>query len=320
MDDIQLVTESDSLRKAFGATLLKLANKYDFLVVDHDIAGGTCVDVFRDVYPDRFIQAGISEQNGMGVAAGLAASLGIPIFYTGFAMFTLRAYEIATLSVAYSNRNVKIVVSHPSLDTGPDGASCQPGWDLAAWRAVPNMTIISPCDQIEVELVTEAILQIDTPVYMRTGRSAAPRILNPTEAEFTIGHGSILREGDDVTVIACGVEVARALVAAEILDSEGIKARVVNMSTIKPIDAELIKRCAVETGAIVTAEDHNILGGLGSAVAEAVVRCGVPCPMEFVGVRDVFGESGEPDELATKYGIDETGIVRAVLKVLKARW
>jgi len=308
-------SSGDSLREAFGKTLVKLAERYpNFVVFDADIAGGTGTHHFRKAYPERFFQFGIAEQNMMAVAGGFA-STGVVPFVTTFAVFCLRALEQARLSIAYSQRNVKIVASHPGLDVGPDGGSAQALEDLAAYRAIPGMVVISPADPLEVEQATEAILNYEGPVYMRTGRSPARRILNP-DYRFELGKGHILRDGSDVTIVACGVEVARALDAAEHLVQQGISARVLNMSTLKPIDTELLVRCAEETGCLVTAEDHNIYGGLGSAVGEALVQT-YPCPIEFVGVRDTFGESGEPEELAEKYGLTGPFIARAAKRVLE---
>jgi transketolase len=312
-------SSGDSLREAFGKTLVQLAIKYpNFVVFDADIAGGTGVHHFRKAYPCRFFQFGIAEQNMMAAAGGFA-STGVVTFVTTFAVFCLRALEQARLSIAYARRNVKIVASHPGLDTGPDGASAQATEDLAAFRAIPGMVVLSPADPLEIEQATEAILNYDGPVYMRSGRSKTRRILG-TDYKFEIGKGQILREGRDVTIVACGVQVARALDAAELLAADGIAARVVNMSTIKPLDKELVARCVEETGCLVTAEDHNILGGLGSAVAEVVVQ-NRPCPIEMVGVKDTFGESGEPDELAEKYGLTGTYIAAAARRALlrKAR-
>lgn len=307
----------DSLREAFGKCLVKLAERYpNFVVFDADIAGGTGTHHFRKTYPERFFQFGIAEQNMMAVAGGFA-SVGVVPFVTTFAVFCLRALEQARLSVAYARRNVKIVASHPGLDTGPDGASAQALEDLAAYRAIPGMAVVSPADPLEVEQATEAILNYDGPVYMRTGRSPAPRILEP-DYRFELGKGHILRDGSDVTIVACGVEVARALDGAERLAQLRISARVVNMATLKPIDTQLLIRCAEETGCFVTAEDHNIHGGLGSAVAEALARTH-PCPIEFIGVRDTFGESGEPEELAEKYRLTGSYIATAARHVLERK-
>ncbi len=310
-------SSGDSLREAFGKTLVQLATRYpNFVVFDADIAGGTGVHHFRKAYPNRFFQFGIAEQNMMAAAGGFA-STGVVTFVTTFAVFCLRALEQARLSIAYARRNVKIVASHPGLDTGPDGASAQATEDLAAFRAIPGMVVLSPADPLEIEQATEAILNYEGPVYMRSGRSKTRRILG-ADYKFVIGKGQILREGRDVTIVACGVQVARALDAAELLAAGGITSRVVNMSTIKPLDKELVVRCVLETGCLVTTEDHNILGGLGSAVAEVVVQ-NRPCPIEMVGVKDTFGESGEPDELAEKYGLTGSYIAAAARRALERK-
>jgi transketolase len=315
MSDAALIgTSGDSLREAFGKALSTLADEFPKLVVlDADIAGGTGVHHFRKSHPKRFLQFGIAEQNMMAAAGGLAAVGLLPVVTT-FAVFCLRAVEQARLSLAYTKRNAKIVASHPGLDVGPDGGSAQALEDIAAFRAIPGMTVISPADPVETALATRAILEFEGPVYMRTGRSPARRIFGDDHA-FTIGKGQIVRDGKDVTIVACGVEVARALEAAEILAKDKINARVVNMATIKPIDTELLARCAEETGAMVTAEDHNIYGGLGGAVAEALAQT-VPCPIEFIGMKDAFGASGEPEELATVYGLTAPHIASAAKRVL----
>ncbi len=307
-------TSGDSLREAFGKALSALADEFPKVVVlDADIAGGTGVHHFRKSHPDRLLQFGIAEQNMMAAAGGLAATGFIPIVTT-FAVFCLRAVEQARLSLAYARRNAKIVASHPGLDVGPDGGSAQALEDLAAFRAIPGMTVISPADPTEMALATRAILEFVGPVYMRTGRSASRRLFGDDHT-FEIGKGKIIRDGGDVTIVACGVEVARALDAAELLAKDNISARVVNMATIKPIDEAILTRCAEETGAFVTAEDHNIHGGLGSAVAEALARTR-PCPIEFVGVNDVFGASGEPEELAEQFGLTAPFIAQAVRNVI----
>src|ERR1700709_567555 len=261
-------SNGDSLREAFGKALSVLADEFPKVVVlDADIAGGTGVHHFRKSHPERLLQFGIAEQNMMAAAGGLAATGLIPIVTT-FAVFCLRAVEQARLSLAYTRRNAKIVASHPGLDVGPDGGSAQALEDMAAFRAIPGMTVISPADPIEMAQATRAILEYDGPVYMRTGRSPAPRLFGE-DHKFEIGKGEILRAGADVTIVACGTQVARALAAADILAQEGVSARVVNMATIKPIDRDLLTRCAAETGAVVTAEDHNIHGGVGDPVAGA---------------------------------------------------
>ncbi len=309
-----IAANGDSLRESFGKALSQLAYEFPQLVVlDADIAGGTGAHHFRKSHPDRFLQFGIAEQNMMAAAGGLA-SVGLIPVVTTFAVFCLRAVEQARLSLAYARRNAKIVASHPGLDVGPDGGSAQCLEDLAAFRAIPGMTVISPADAVEARLATRAILEFDGPVYMRTGRSPAQRVFGEDHT-FEIGKGQIIRNGNDVTIVACGVEVARALEAAELLKADGISARVVNMPTIKPIDTELLVRCAKETGAFVTAEDHNIYGGLGSAVAEALATTR-PRPIEFIGVHDTFGMSGEPEELAEHYQLTAPHIARAAKKVI----
>lgn len=311
----QLIGSSgDSLREAFGKALTAAAaDRPDVVVLDADIAGGTGVHHFRKAYPERFFQFGIAEQNMMAAAGGMAAA-GLTPVVTTFAVFCLRALEQARLSVAYARRNVKIVASHPGVDVGPDGGSAQCLEDLAAFRAIPGMTVISPADPIEMAAATRAVLDADGPVYMRTGRSPSRRLFGPGHV-FEIGKGQILRPGRDVTLVACGVQVARALDAAEILAAEGVDARVVNMPTIKPIDGDLLARCAAETGCMVTAEDHNVLGGLGGAVAEALAQAR-PCPIEFVGLHDVFGESGEPDALAERFCLTGPFIAAAARRAI----
>jgi transketolase len=312
-----IASNGDSLREAFGKALSAIADEFPKLVVlDADIAGGTGVHHFRKSHPERFVQFGIAEQNMMAAAGGMAA-VGLMPVVTTFAVFCLRAIEQARLSLCYARRNAKIVASHPGLDVGPDGGSAQALEDLACFRAIPGMTVISPADATEMALATRAILQFDGPVYMRTGRSPSPHLFGDDHV-FEIGKGQIIRQGNDLTIIACGAEVARALAAADLLAADGVSARVVNMATIKPIDAELVARCSRETGAIVTAEDHNIHGGLGGAVAEALAATS-PCPVEFVGVKDVFGASGEPEELAHHYEIAAPHIAAAAKRVLQRK-
>jgi transketolase len=307
-------TSGETLREAFGRALTAIAERYPSLVVlDADVAGGTGTHHFRRAYPDRFVQFGIAEQNMVGAAAGMALAGCLPVATT-FAVFALRAIEQVRQSIAYPRLNVKLAASHPGLDAGPDGASAQALEDLAAFRAIPGMTVVSPADAIEMTSAIPAILDYHGPVYLRTGRSPARRVFDDGYA-FELGRGRVIRDGRDVTIVACGVEVARALDAADLLAGDGVSARVVNMSTIKPIDEALLAACARETGAFVTAEDHNIVGGLGGAVAEALAKT-IPSPIEFVGVRDVFGESGEPEELAEKYGLTGRSIAEAAHRAI----
>ena len=307
-------SSGETLREAFGKALTSVAAAYPSLVVlDADVAGGTGLHHFRRAYPDRFVQLGIAEQNMVGVAAGMALAGRLPVAST-FAVFALRTVEQVRQSIAYPRLNVKLAASHPGLDAGPDGASAQALEDLAVFRAIPGMTVVSPADAIEMTKAVPAILDYNGPVYLRTGRSPARRIFDDSYV-FELGRGRIVRDGGDVTIVACGVEVARALDAADLLARDGIFARVVNMSTIKPIDEALLVRCARETGAFVTAEDHNIVGGLGGAVAESLARTS-PAPIEFIGIQDRFGESGEPEELAEKYGLAGPSIADAARRAI----
>jgi transketolase len=311
----QLIGASgDSLREAFGKAITAVAaQRPDIVLLDADIAGGTGAHHFRKAHPRRFFQFGIAEQNMMAAAAGMAA-VGLTPVVTTFAVFCLRAVEQARLSIAYARRNVKIVASHPGLDVGPDGGSAQALEDIAAFRAIPGMTVLSPADPAEMSLAVRAMMDFDGPVYMRTGRSPAQRVFGDGHT-FEIGKGQIVRPGKDVTIVACGVQTARAIESGEQLARSGVSARIVNMATIKPIDAELLRQCAEETGCVVTAEDHNVHGGLGSAVAEALARTH-PCPIEFVGVQDLFGQSGEPGELAEVYGLAAPYIAEAAQRAI----
>ena len=270
-------------------------------------AARACIISARAI-PTRFLQFGIAEQNMMAAAGGLAAVGLLPVVTT-FAVFCLRAIEQARLSLAYARRNAKIVASHPGLDVGPDGGSAQALEDLAAFRAIPGMTVISPADPMETALATRAILEFDGPVYMRTGRSPARRLFGD-DHQFEIGKGQIVRDGKDVTIVACGVEVARALEAAELLAEDGIDARVVNMATIKPIDTRLLT-------ALRQRNRRHRDGGRSQHSWRPRRRCGgsagatAPCPIEFVGVNDMFGASGEPEELADAFGIGARAIAKA---------
>ncbi|CAB1071321.1 transketolase [Alkalispirochaeta odontotermitis] len=307
-----------TMRDAFGQALIELAGvRDDFVVLDADVAGGTGTNIFRDAYPERFIQCGIAEQNMMSLAAGLSTSGVIPVV-TCYAVFaSMRAVEQARNSIAYPNFNVKIVASHLGLDVGPDGPTHQAVEDVAIFRAIPNFRVVSPADPFELKSAIPIILDTSGPFYLRTGRSSIP-ILFDEQVKFDLGKGMVVREGNDVTIVAMGVMVTRAIQASEDLQEQGISCRVVNMSTLKPIDKELIVDSAVNTGAIVTAEDHNIYGGLGGAVAEVVVDC-EPVPVERVGINDIFAESGEPDDLAQKFGLDSAAIRAAVNKVIKRK-
>lgn len=305
-----------SLREAFGKALVKIARKRDdFVVFDADVAAGTCACYFRKEFPKRFFQFGIAEQNMMSAAAGFS-TLGVIPVVTIYAVFaSMRAIEQARHSIAYSKMNVKIVASHIGIDVGPDGPTHQAIEDIAIYRAIPGFSVVSPGDPKEMESALEAILSHQGPVYMRTGRSPHSSVLD-NNYRFIFGKGRIVRDGKDITIIATGVMLHRAVMASDELKRQRISCRVVNMSTIKPIDEEIIIQCAKETGLIVTAEDHNIFGGLGSAVAEVLVE-NYPVPMMRIGIPDCFAESGDPEKLAVKYGLSCKTIVTKVKEFIK---
>ncbi len=303
-------------RDAYGQTLIELGDeREDIVVMDADLAAATKTSMFKKAHPDRFFNAGIAEANMMGVAAGLAAC-GKTVFASSFAMFAAgRAFEQIRNSIAYPHLNVKIAASHAGVSVGEDGATHQCCEDIAIMRAIPGMVILNPADAPEAKAAVRAAAAYDGPVYLRLGRLAVP-VFNEENVEFEIGKGKVMREGTDVTIIATGLEVNEAMIAADTLQAEGISVRVVNMATIKPIDKELILACAADTGAIVTAEEHNIIGGLGSAVAEVLCESGKPVPMLRVGVEDTFGRSGPALELLDLYGLTAPHIVEKVKAVL----
>ncbi|PIS28318.1 transketolase [Candidatus Saganbacteria bacterium CG08_land_8_20_14_0_20_45_16] len=303
-------------RDAYGKTLIELGKENpNIVVLDADLAVSTKTADFAKEFPDRFFDMGIAEQDMIGTAAGLAAS-GKIAFASTFAVFgSGRAWDQVRVSVAYTRLNVKIVVTHGGITTGEDGASHQANEDISIIRSLPNMTVVVPCDALETEKLIKAAADFYGPMYIRLGRPKTPVITEDKKYDFKIGQGEIFRPGKDVTIIACGLMVAKALEAAEELANENIDVRVVNMHTIKPIDKDLIIKCAKETGAIVTTEEHSIIGGLGSAVAEVIVENEV-VPMGRVGMRDTFGESGKPDELLVKYGLTTQEIINSVKNVL----
>lgn len=295
-------------RDAYGKALVELGNTdAKILVLDADLAAATKTGMFKKEHPEKFIDCGIAEGNMMGVAAGLA-SAGYTVFASSFAMFAAgRAFEQVRNSISYTNLNVKIGATHAGISVGEDGASHQCCEDIGLMRTIPNMVILNPADDIEARLCVMAAAEHEGPVYMRFGRLAVPRVFDENY-KFEIGKGSVLKEGDDVTIIATGLMVNEALMAYEELKAEGINARVVNMATIKPIDRELVIESAKKTGVIVTAEEHNVIGGLGSAVAEVVCET-VPVPVLRVGVEDTFGKSGPAVQLLHEFGLDSANIV-----------
>lgn len=302
-------------REAYGKALVKLGKMNDDVVVlDADLSKSTKTNDFLKAYPNRFFNMGIAEQNLVGAACGLAAAGKVP-FASTFAMFaTGRAFEVIRNSVCYPKLNVKIAATHAGITVGEDGGSHQSVEDISLMRSIPNMTVVVPADGIEAEKMIFAAAEFDGPMYIRLGRSAVPTIFEE-DYNFEIGKGAVLREGNDVTIIACGIMVNEALIAADMLKEENINARVINMSTIKPIDTDLIIKAAKETKAIVTAEEHSVIGGLGSAVSE-VVSESHPIIVKKVGMNDCFGESGTPSELLEKYGLTAKNIVEKVKEAL----
>lgn len=305
-------------RDAYGKALKELGmTNEDIIVLDADLSKSTKTADFQKVNPNHFINVGIAEQNLMGIAAGVAATGKIP-FASTFAMFaTGRAFEIIRNSIAYPKLNVKIVATHSGITVGEDGGSHAAIEDISLMRSVPNMTVIVPADGVETEKVIKKIVEYNGPVYVRLGRSKVPVIYDDSY-QFEIGKFSILREGTDVSIVACGIMVSKALEAAEKLAQNGIMAEVINASTIKPFDAKTVLDSVRKTKCVVTVEEHNIYGGLGSAVSE-VLCCNYPAPLEMVGVMDVFGESGSPDELLEKFKLTSTEIINKVDIVIKRK-
>lgn len=302
-------------REAYGKALVELGKKYDNLVVmDADLSGSTKTAMFAKEYPERFFNMGIAEQNMYGAAAGLAVS-GKIVCASTFAMFAAgRAFEIIRNSIGYTHANVKICATHAGITVGEDGATHQTFEDIALMRTIPGMTVINPSDGISTAKLLEKALELDGPCYIRLGRSAVP-VFYDDNADFEIGKGKTLRDGSDAAIIATGIMVNEAMIAAEELSKQNIDVRVIDIHTIKPIDQDIIIKAAKETGAIVTAEEHSVIGGLGSAVAE-VTAAYAPAKMRFVGQHDVFGESGKPEELKQKYNMTAADIVKAVRELI----
>jgi transketolase len=313
-----MMPEMKATRDAFGETLVELGRENRKVVVlSGDLEDATRAEYFKKEFPDRFFNLGISEQDLLGTAVGLSLD-GLVPFACSFAVFlTNRAYGILRISICYNRRNVKLIGSHAGLTVGEDGATAQCLEDLAITRVLPNLIVVCPVDSAETKKATRKIAEICGPVYMRLGRAPFPIITQESDP-FEIGKGNIMREGEDVTIIACGLMVSESLKAADALAQQRTEARVVNMHTIKPLDADLIIQSARKTKAVVTAEEHQINGGLGSAVAEVLGRS-FPVPLEMVAVRDTFGESGDPEGLLRKYHLKGTDIVKATKRVLKRK-
>lgn len=304
-------------RDGYGEALLELgAANPDIIVLDADLAEATRTGVFKKAYPDRFFDCGIAEANMAGIAAGLAATGKIP-FISSFAMFAAgRAYEQVRNSIGYSRLNVKIGASHAGITVGEDGASHQCNEDIALMRTIPGMVVMCPADAVEAREATKAAAEYTGPVYLRFGRAACPVINDRPDYKFEIGKGQLLREGTDLTIVATGICVGGALEAAEMLEGEGIRAEVINICTIKPLDEELIVNSARKTGKVITAEEHSVIGGLGSAVCDALCKS-YPVPVMKIGIQDVFGESGSAQILIEKYKLDGKGIYAQIKDYLK---
>ncbi len=309
-------TDIKDTRSGFGEGLYELGQKNENVVaLCADLTGSLKMTKFASEFPDRFIEVGIAEANMIGIAAGLATAGKIPFAGT-FAVFgSGRVYDQIRLSVAYSNKNVKIAASHAGVTVGEDGASHQMLEDIALMRSLPNMTVINPCDFNQTKAATLAVAEYYGPVYLRFGRPKVPNF-TPADQKFEIGKAILLTEGTDVSIFATGHLVWKALKAAEKLAEEGISAEVINIHTIKPIDVEAILDSVNKTHAVVTAEEHSIHGGLGDAVAQVLAHR-MPAPMQYVAVKDVFGESGKADQLMKKYGLETENIIEAVHNVLK---
>lgn len=306
-------------RDAYGKALCHLGETNDkVLVLDADLAAATKTGMFKKAYPDKFIDCGIAEGNMMGVAAGLATT-GYTVFASSFAMFAAgRSFEQVRNTIAYPHVNVKIGATHAGISVGEDGASHQCCEDIGLMRTIPGMVIVNPADDVEAYQAVLAAAEYEGPMYMRFGRLAVPRVNDEATYKFELGKGVQLKDGKDVTIIATGLMVNEAMMAAEALAAEGIDARVINIHTIKPIDKDIIIKAAKETGVIVTAEEHNIIGGLGSAVSEVVCE-NCPVPVLRVGVEDTFGRSGPATELLHIYGLDAEHISAKVKEAVKLK-
>lgn len=296
----------EATRESYGKALVEFAEEYDLYVMDADLAAATKTGVFKKVYPDRFIECGIAEGNMMGVAAGMAAS-GKTVFASTFAMFAAgRAYEQVRNSIGYPHLNVKIGATHAGISVGEDGATHQCNEDIALMRTIPGMVVLNPADPVEARLCVKAAIEHKGPVYLRFGRMAVDTIFDE-KYQFEIGKGVVLKDGKDVAIIATGLMVARALEAAELLKNEGIDAAVINMASIKPLDNDLVRKYAAQCRAIVTTEEHSIIGGLGSAVCELICEQG-NCPVVRHGVEDRFGKSGPAPALLDLFELNAEGI------------
>ncbi len=312
MSEVKKIATRDS----YGSTLVELGEKYENLVVlDADLAAATKTGMFKNAFPERHFNCGIAEGNMVGIAAGLAAAGKVP-FVSSFAMFVAgRAFEQIRNSVGYPHLNVKIGATHAGISVGEDGATHQCNEDIALMRTIPGMVVINPADDVEARAAVKAAFEYEGPVYLRFGRLAVPVINDRPDYHFELGKGVVLKEGKDLTIVATGLTVAPSLEAAQMLEKDGVSAKVINIHTIKPLDEELIVAAAKETGKVVTVEEHSIIGGLGSAVCDCLSEK-MPTLTKKIGIRDVYGESGPALELLHKYELDAEGIYRQIKEFL----
>ena len=312
------MAEKIATREAYGNALAEFGSDYDFVVLDADLAAATKTGVFKKKFPERFFDCGIAEGNMMSVAAGIATT-GKTVFASSFAMFAAgRAFEQVRNSIGYPHLNVKIGATHAGITVGEDGATHQCNEDIALMRTIPGMTIVNPSDAVEARAAVEAAMTTDGPFYLRFGRFAVPVINDNPEYKFELGKGICVADGKDVTIVATGLMVSMALEAKELLAKDGIDARIINIHTIKPIDKDILAKAAAETGALVTAEEHNIIGGLGAAVTEAICET-CPVPVIRVGMNDTYGHSGTVPALLEAYGLTPAKIAEAAKKAISMK-
>ena len=311
MSDVKIAT-----RESYGNTLVEIGKEDPNLVVlDADLAEATKTSIFRNAFPDRFIDCGIAEGNMAGVAAGLSLAGKVP-FMSSFAMFAAgRAFEQIRNSIGYPHLNVKIAATHAGITVGEDGASHQCNEDIALMRTIPGMVVMNPADDVEAKAAVRAAYEYDGPVYIRLGRAAVPVINDKPDYKFEMGKGTIVKEGTDVTIVATGICVDSAIGAAKMLEEDGISAEIINICTIKPLDEEIIINSAKKTGKVVTAEEHSVIGGLGSAVCDALSKS-YPTTVFKIGMQDIFGESGSAADLLVKYKLDAKGVYEQVKEFL----
>ncbi len=303
-------------RDAYGKALAEFGDTYDLVVMDADLSGSTKTGVFAKKFPEKFINCGIAEGNMMSTAAGIATT-GKTVFASTFAVFASgRAFEQIRNSICYPKLNVKIGATHAGLTVGEDGASHQAVVDIAVMRSLPNMIVLNPADAVETRYAIKAAIEYDGPAYIRLGRLGVPVIFDEATYKFELGKGQVISEGNDITIVATGLMTTESMKAVEMLKNQGINARLINIHTIKPIDKDIIVKAAKETGHIITVEEHSVIGGLGSAVAE-VLSEEYPCKLTRMGVNDTFGQSGKPYELLDLYGLTDKHIVEKVKEILR---